>query len=290
MSSTALDHPLVRNYLFQLSAAMRGLPPAQARELKEQITAHLSDALPADADDQQVAAALRRLGPPSDFAAEAEAAIPPSRSSIFGALLATIRPRTWIIAAVIVIVAVVAARWADYYLSVPSLTYSNGGDWWYSQDAKHENIVATWTATQNTTPIRSGQRQGYIVSLFNGTKVTQTIVGDASGEFGWNSPGSGTEQLTVSGPAGTYQDIGNGFVGQTVASGLVFLRLPVSIPPFQTRIVKVLWTSDFCLTAGQSNGIDVLRLRVRVGWFTRTESIPQQGWYLIGPSHGRCIG
>ena len=32
----------------------------------------------------------------------------------------------------------------------------------------------------------------------------------------------------------------------------------------------------------------MLYLRVRVGWFTKTEAIPQEAWYRIGPS--RCIG
>jgi hypothetical protein len=36
MSGTALDHRLVRAYLRELDAAMRGLPTAQARELNEQ--------------------------------------------------------------------------------------------------------------------------------------------------------------------------------------------------------------------------------------------------------------
>ena len=45
MSGTVLDHWLVRDYPCELDAAMRGLPPAQACELKEQITAHLDDAL-----------------------------------------------------------------------------------------------------------------------------------------------------------------------------------------------------------------------------------------------------
>jgi uncharacterized membrane protein len=64
MSGTVLDHWLVRDYLSELDAAMRGLPPAQAYELKEQITAHLDDALPPDADDYEVAATLSRLGSP----------------------------------------------------------------------------------------------------------------------------------------------------------------------------------------------------------------------------------
>src|SRR5271157_5039338 len=50
MSGTSIDHELVRDYLCELDAALRGLPAAQARELKDQITTHLDDALPPDAD------------------------------------------------------------------------------------------------------------------------------------------------------------------------------------------------------------------------------------------------
>jgi hypothetical protein len=60
MSGTVLGHRLVRGYLRELDAAMRGLPAAQARELREQITAHLDDALGPDAGDQEVAATLSR--------------------------------------------------------------------------------------------------------------------------------------------------------------------------------------------------------------------------------------
>lgn len=293
MSGTALDHPLVRDYLSELDAAMRGLPAAQARELREQITAHLADALLPDANEEQVAAVLSRLGSPPELVAEAKgtatATIPTTTRRAIRALLASVRPRTWIVAGIIVILAVTAARWADYYLSVGPLQHSNGGDWWYPQDASHENIVSTEVSTQNTAPIRSGQSQGYVVSIFNPTKVTQTIVGDANGPWGWNSPGSGTEQLTVSEGTRSYQDIANGVVGKSAASGLTF-TLPMSIPPFQMRIVRVLWTSDLCLGKGESNGINTLSLRVRVGWFTRTERIPQQSWHLVGPSHGRCVG
>jgi hypothetical protein len=296
MSGTALDNPLVREYLAALDAAMSGLPAAHARELREQITAHLDDALPPDADDQVVAETLRRLGSPADLAAEAGAApghaVPPTvaatglvaTSRALRLLVSSVRPRTWIAVAVLIIAVATAARIADLYLSAGQLQFSNGGDWWYAQDTQREAIVSTDTATQNSAPIRSGQRQGYVVSIVNPTNVTQTIVGDASGEYGWNSPGSGTEQLTVS---RAYTDIANGFVGQDAASGLTF-TLPVSIPPFQSRLVRVLWTSDLCLSPGEGNSIGTLALRVRVGWFTRTEIIPQQSWTLIGPSHGRC--
>jgi hypothetical protein len=53
--------------------------------------------------------------------------------------------------------------------------------------------------------------------------------------------------------------------------------------------LRVMWTSTTCLEKGSSQGIDQLSLRVRVGWITRTEIIRlNQGWYLSGPSQGRC--
>jgi len=105
MSGTALDHRLVRDYLRELDAAMRGVPAAQARELKEQITAHLEDALGPDAGDQEVAATLSRLGSPADLAAEAGAA---SGSSGLRSALSS-RTARWRLAAVIAVPAVIAA-------------------------------------------------------------------------------------------------------------------------------------------------------------------------------------
>ncbi|HTX83442.1 MAG TPA: hypothetical protein VME44_14725, partial [Streptosporangiaceae bacterium] len=289
MNGTALDHHLVRDYLAELDAAMRGLPPAQARELKEQIKAHLDEALPPDADDGQVHAALARLGSAPELAAEASAvagvAGPAAPVSGLWGRLARVRRRTWVIAGLIVILIAGAAKYVDYYLSVDPLEYSNGGDWWYAQDVKHQDIASTYTATQNTTRIRSGQRQGYLISIYNPTNFTQTIVGDGSGPtVGYNAPWGKDEQVAVS---RSYTDIANGFTGESAARRIPF-TLPVSIPPFQTRLVRVLWTSESCLSNGESTGINQIFLRVRVGWFTRTEKIPQQGWYLAGPSHGRC--
>jgi Nitrate and nitrite sensing len=105
MSGTALDHRLVREYLRELDTALRGLPAAQALELREQITAHLEDALRPEAGDQEVAEILRRLGSPAGLAAEAGAASGPS-----GRRSALSRPRMrWRLAAVIAVPTVVAA-------------------------------------------------------------------------------------------------------------------------------------------------------------------------------------
>jgi hypothetical protein len=289
MSGTALHHHLVRDYLAELDAAMRGLPPTQARELKEQLKAHLDEALPPEPSDEEVVATLARLGSAPELAAETRALAGVAGTAVplggFWGRLARVHRRTWVIAGLIVVLIAGAAKYAGYYLSVPPLQYANGGDWWYQQDVRHQSIASTSTSTQNTTLIRSGQRQGYLISIYNPTKVTQTIVGDASGpHIGWDNPGSSHEQIAVS---RSYTDIANGVVGEIAARGVRF-SLPVSIPPFQSRLVRVLWTSDVCLAGGEAGGVNQIFLRVRVGWFTRTEIISQQGWYLTGPSHGHC--
>jgi len=71
VTSTSLGHPLVRAYLEELEKSFTGLPPGQARELREQITAHLEDSLTVAASETEVGEVLRRLGRPADLAADA---------------------------------------------------------------------------------------------------------------------------------------------------------------------------------------------------------------------------
>jgi hypothetical protein len=298
MSGTALDHPLVRDYLHHLDVALSALPAGPADELREQITAHLDDAIAAGASDDAVAEVLRRLGRPAELAGEAAVTAgagtaPPPAGQRERGPIGRIRLRTWLLTGLaLAVVVAVAGRWADYYLSADPLTYDQGADWWYQQDSSHEVMSYANNTSQSTVPIRSGQQQGYIISVYNGSGVTETIVGDANGaldangDTNWNNPGSGREQLTVS---RSQVHIPGGFTGRNVVGNTVF-TLPVSIPPGQTRVIRVLWTSDVCLSQGDTNGTGGVALRVRVGWFTRTQVIPSPGWYLSGPSHGHCAG
>jgi hypothetical protein len=120
MSGSAGDHWLVRDYLCELDAAMRGLPAAQARELHEQITAHLDDALPPAAGDDEVAATLSRLGSPADLAAEARAA---SGSTS----LRPARTSRWRLAAVIAVPTVIAAVLGGLKISNDMSSYLAAG-------------------------------------------------------------------------------------------------------------------------------------------------------------------
>jgi hypothetical protein len=162
-------------------------------------------------------------------------------------------------------------------LTAPPVQNNGAFSWWYPQDTAR----ATWTeadgAEQTTVPIRSGQQQGFAITVDNPSDWTQTILGAVAYS---GSPGAPTAQIGVA-TADPYH------------GGGVFLPLryvlPGSIPPHQTRALRVMWVSTTCLEKGSAQGVDRLVLRVRVGVFTRTEVIPlDQGVYLSGPSQRGC--
>ena len=154
------------------------------------------------------------------------------------------------------------------------------GYWWYAQDIRHNVLATANDSTQNTAPVRSGQRQGFVVEVYNGTGVAQTITGDGSGpSIGFNNPGGTDEQVAVSqGPFTSHDPHSYRYAPTGV------------VPPGQSRLVRVTWISGTCLQKGESQGVTRLILRIRLGWFTRTEVIPlSNGFYLIGPSQDHCV-
>lgn len=283
MSGTALDHPLVRDYLQELDHALAVLPAAQAAELTEQITAHLDDALtPGTADDpgtsdEEIAAVLNRLGRPADLAAEAATR---SKSGPGGpGELAAVRRRrlgwrawTAIVAPVAVVVAIVG--YVLVATSVAPLQARGPSGWWFRRDAARATYAEADGARQTTVPVRSNQLQGLAVTLYNPTDWTQTILGQWQGS---NAPGNALRsRITVAtGPGSDFRQ-------------LRYAR-PASIPPHQSRWVRLLWVSNTCLMKGGSQGNDELRLQIRIGWVGRVENIPlRQAWFVEGPSQGPC--
>jgi hypothetical protein len=283
MTGAALNHPLVRDYLRALDAALAVLPAGQAVELREQIAAHLEDTLAPDADDQTVAAALAQLGSPAALAAEAVGTDGSARSawrSLRGRL-ARRGWRFWTGTATAVALVVVAAGYIIAVQTASELQFGGGAAWWYPQDSAHAVESYANGASQTTVPIRSGQWQGFVISLYNPSNWTQIVLGPAIGpNLPMDSPGSLSPQLSVS---AFNRDINNGGL---ITAGVRF-GLPGVIPPQQTRLLRVMWISTACLSPGTAQGTDELALRVRVGWITRVEIIQlNEGWYLSGPSRG----
>jgi hypothetical protein len=266
MNRAATDHPQVTAYLRRLDVALAVVPAGPARELREQITGHLDEALPPGASDQEVAEELRRLGRPADLAAEAVA------TAGKRPWLARVGWRRWSVTALAVILIAGLAGYLAPSLTAGPLVFNGASSWWYAQDWKRQVETSADGATQTTVPIRQGQWQGFMMQLENDTDQPQTVLGAAAGI------GIGSSPYRV-GLASEDPDHLRVVNFRTFHYGL-----PVTIPPHQSRFLRVLWISRACLQKGASQGTDELSLRVRVGLFTRTEKLSlYQGWYLAGP-------
>jgi hypothetical protein len=260
MSAAVVEHPLVRDYLRRLAAACAALPAGQAGELREQIIAHLDEALPPGATDDEVAAELVRLGAPAALAAEAAGPLRRSAGARLRNRLRRLRWWTW--TSIVAVVVALAAALTYVIAAQTAAPLSQGGisAWWYPQDANHGTITTTINGTQMSVPERFHQQQGFVIGINNLSNWTQTIEG--------LDPNSEVPMLpmTVSVGVGS-QAIEGSYDAQTR------WILPESIPPHSSSVIRVLWTSNVCNQPGGYVGFNQVSLRVRVGLFTRTETI-----------------
>jgi hypothetical protein len=279
MSGTVLEQPLVRWYLRELDKASLTLPAAQARELREQIAAHLDEALPPSATDDEILDEIGRLGTAGSLAAAA--AGPASRSLMTRLRIRLTRVRWWTWAAIAVLVPALGTG-IGFLISMesaPVLVVSGEIGWLYPAD---QDIAVETTAgdvTQTAVPYRFGHLQGIVVSLVNESDWTQRIVG-AGPEFTFGSYPGQTRVSVESGPG--LNEVG---ITKTGAASTDFAS-PGVIPPRSVRLVHVFWPSDECFGAGGGIIIDHITLLVRVGLITKTENVAlQQAFKLIGPKH-----
>jgi hypothetical protein len=258
MSDTVLERPLVRWYLRELDKASLTLPAAQARELREQIAAHLDEALPPDATQEQVRDVIGRLGTPRSLAVAAAGPAPRSLPARLRVRLTRVRWRTWVSAAAIVALAGSGLAYALLALNATPLSQSFVTGWYYPQDQKLSVMTQAGADTQYTVPERFGQEQGLLVDLVNDSDWTQTVLGIGP-HF---SPF-------------TFQPIQTAVANENWgAPGPISWSSPGSIPPHSIRLFRVLWNTDICMPPGSGGSIQEVVLTVRVGIFTRTEDVP----------------
>jgi hypothetical protein len=261
MSGTVLEHPLVRDYLRRLDAACAGLPAARADELREQIIAHLEEALPPGAIDGEVRDELARLGLPAVLAAEAAEPGPRSAAVRLRRRLARLRWQAWTSIAAGLTLLAAAGTYALAVTSAAPLQLGGLEFLLYPQDAARAVMTTAGDVTQITMSERFGQRQGFVVAVVNDSDWTQTVVGVDPG----SQPGGMMETVAV---GSSFSIDHGGYYGPTQWS------LPGTIPPHSSRLLRVQWTSRECLQQGSTMELDHLGLRVRVGIITRTENVP----------------
>jgi hypothetical protein len=268
---TALEHPLVADYLRTLSEDLASLEPGAAAELSEQLRAHIVEALPPDASDEMVADVLTALGPPAAVAAEAGPPFPQRirpPQPLSRRLAARVRRmpwRAWLVIVPAVLAIGLGAGTAIFWEVQPSLVFYSGSyGWWYSVDSNRDVTTQADGATQDTVPLRPGQLQGFAVLIYNPSDVTQRILGAPAGTISIGAPVPPQIAVATTTP---WQ-----LEGEPHA---VRYRIGGAIPPHSFRWVRVLWRSYRCYlnAVGGNQGIDELTARVRVGWMTRTENI-----------------
>ncbi|MCW2934671.1 MAG: hypothetical protein JWM19_5633 [Actinomycetia bacterium] len=262
-STTVLDRPEVREYLRLLDLATASLPGPQARELREQISAHLEDALSPAATSEEVKAELRRLGPPRGLAREAEGPLPHPALTRLGRRLRRVRWWAWTAigtAAVAITAWVAVIQVMENAAPLSPMPYG----WLYPQDYNHAVNTSADMANQTTISVRLHQQQGIGVYVFNNSDWTVTVLGPAPN---WIPVGS-QSPVRVLVETGPHLDRG----GNPLQSASYVT--PGSVPPHSNRLLRIVWTSQGCNLKGGEYVIDTLILRVRVGIVTRTETIP----------------
>lgn len=275
MNETALVHPLVAGYLREFDAAASILPVQRARELREQVVAHIDEAVGPEASGEEIAAVLRGLGSARLLVAETAAATGKRHWA------ARAGWKGWTLIGVLVLA---VAAVSGYYLkinttnSVGPLHVEGSSGWWYPQDYNHAVITEADTATQTTVPFRPGHRQGFFIEVFNFTRMTQTVLSSNLDGIGPNGGTDARVRLSTRDP----QRSGHG--GEPHA---LRYALPVSIPPGQSRYLRITWISHGCVTTHNVGGMDSVELRVRIGWTTRTEYIQFNEGFYLGPG-GHC--
>jgi len=262
MSDTVLEHPLVRQYLRELDKASLTLPATQARELREQIAAHLDEALPPGATPEQVRDEIDRLGSPRSLAAAAAGPAPRPLAARLRVRLARIRWWTWVSVAAAIAVTGSALSYTLLALNAAPLVQSLETAWYYPQDQARSVMTQAGVDTQYTVSYRFGQEQGILVSIINNSDWTQTVlgVGPRWSPFTW-------QPIQVAVGSGKWADFGS-------SAGTVSWSSPGSIPPHSARLLRVLWNSDVCMGTGGWTSIQDVVLTVRVGVFTRTQDVP----------------
>jgi hypothetical protein len=263
MSGTVLEHFLIRDYLAELSAACVTLPAAQARELREQITAHLEEALPPGATDAEVQAELARLGRPRSLAAEAAG---PGWQPIARRVRNWLGHVRWWVWAAVALLAATASTGAGVLISMNSaapLIQDSTFGWYFPQDRGHDVETRAGDSTQLTIPQRYRQEQGFVINIVNDSDWTQTVLGVS--QFLFYPFSNRPPQIAI----GTDKEVDLGGM-----DNLVRWSATGSIPPHSIRALRVLWDSNVCWVPGSGPAyIQDIQLVVRVGTVTKTEDI-----------------
>ncbi len=161
-----------------------------------------------------------------------------------------------------------------HYRDAPSLTNSGGSYGWGPPDNLQSRFVYLGRYTGLVAPARPGYSQSFYVEVRNDSSVTQTILG-------LHDDGAGLPQRE-------HLDVSTTDDYRVSQDQLTYRSGPISLPPHTQRSVRVTVDTPRCPGPRQQSW-DRLRVRVRVGAFTRTETIMLSNTiFELTPSSSAC--
>lgn len=265
--TTIFTHPAVETYLAELDQELAVLDAGSAADLRDQVRAHIEDALAPGATDADVAATLRRLGPPHELVAADDAGSEPrrvvvyTRPSLSGWLGQ--RSRKWwtAFAGIVVLVAAITTAVVIETNIAPVQGQCLPCGFRYAADRNHSRMSTADNIDEDTAPVRFRQDQAILFAISNPSDYPQRILG-------------GRPDLDTATP--TYLQIGTVGLDRIHApfsQGPHNFARDVSIPPHGLRLVVLHWIQNFCPQPGAGTTIDSYSVRVRTLGVTRTENI-----------------
>ena len=172
--------------------------------------------------------------------------------------------RLWIVVGVIAVVvaaAVMVTSVSLRYLHAAALTTNGGG--WIPPDNRHLLQVQAGAYSASIARPRPGHTQTFEIELSNFSPVSQTVLGLTDGkELGNARDNAEPVHLTVS---------ANSEWPQT--GPLHFTTAPVTLAPKSTHVARFTIDTGHVWKGCRSEYWDSLSLQVRVGIFTRTETV-----------------
>jgi hypothetical protein len=270
------SEPQVVDYLRALDIALARLPRDDAAELRQQIVEHLDESVAPDADDDQIAEVLTRLGKPEELVAESLGSKPRR-------WWPRLRAWPWHRWAIVAVVVALLGSGIGYVVDMadqpPLRADCQPCGWYYLQDAVHGHDIENLTGDEWITPDRPGQMQGFAFTIQNLSSWPETLLGvDDETDISIGAPHPPTIAVGTDDPQRQGQLRGP------------YVATPVVIPPGQYRFVRVTWRSARCYLIGNgSQGTDSIGVRVKIGWFTHDQTLQlPETWALRGVAQPNC--
>ena len=273
---SVLAHPAVATYLDELDRALRGSSAPHAGDLRDQVRAHIEDALAPDATDAEIEATLARLGRPERLAV-GEDEPPATVVYAIPSLTVWLRHRHrsfWaaIVAAVALLIAATVAVTVETHVAPMEATCFPCA-FAFPQDRLHMRDPSAFDLNHMIVTQRFGEDQAISFALYNPSRYAQVVSGGVL-----DAPSLEPQSLDIS-------TVGPGHENPIGEWPRHFTTGDVSVPSHSYRQVVMHLVQDQCALPGNTMTYRSVELKVVTLGVTRTDNAQiGESFTIVGSS------